>query len=185
MNVYDFDGTIFDGDSTVKFMIYLYKKRFSLWYLIKSACYGLGYKLKLVKKEKMKEAFFSFWSKFENIEELVEDYWDQHEKEIKDFYLKQRKADDLIISASPDLIIGPICKRLNVAYMASPNDHQTGKYHGHNCEGEEKVRRFYEVYPNAVIEEFYSDSYHDTPLAKIAKKAYMVKGFKIEEWKFK
>ncbi|MDD5792598.1 MAG: HAD-IB family phosphatase [Erysipelotrichaceae bacterium] len=185
MNVYDFDGTIFEGDSTVKFMCYLYKKRLSLKYLFKSAAYGLGYLLKIVNLEKMKEAFFSYWSEFDNIEELVEDYWDQNEKGIKDFYKKQMKDDDLIISASPDLIIGPICKRLNVAYMASPNDHKTGKFHGHNCVGEEKVRRFHEAYPDGIIEEFYSDSFNDTPLAKIAKKAYMVKGLKIEEWKFK
>ena len=26
MNVYDFDGTIYDGDSTVDFLIYMYRK---------------------------------------------------------------------------------------------------------------------------------------------------------------
>ena len=44
-----------------------------------------------------------------------------------------------------------------------------------NCHGEEKVRRFREVYGDAQIDEFYSDSLHDTPLAKEAKRAFLVK----------
>ena len=43
--------------------------------------------------------------------------------------------------------------------------------------------RFYEKYPNGEIEEFYSDMYCDTPLARLAKKAVMVKGEKLSPWK--
>ena len=38
---------------------------------------------------------------------------------------------------------------------------------------------------NAKIDEFYSDAYCDTPLAKEADKAFMVKGDRITDWKFK
>ena len=40
-----------------------------------------------------------------------------------------------------------------------------------------------ELYPNAEIDEFYSDLYCDTPLARLAKKAYIVKGEKLSPWK--
>ena len=49
----------------------------------------------------------------------------------------------------------------------------------------EKVRRFYEEFPDGKIDEFYSDSYSDTPLAEIAKTAYMVDGSNISQWLYK
>ena len=48
---------------------------------------------------------------------------------------------------------------------------QTGLYDGLNCHGEEKVRRMRELYPDAEIEQFYSDSLHDTPLARLARRS--------------
>ena len=38
-----------------------------------------------------------------------------------------------------------------------------------------KVKAFKERYPNAVVEEFYTDSYNDKPLMEISKKTYLVK----------
>ena len=69
--------------------------------------------------------------------------------------------------------------------MASRVDRQTGFYDGINCHGKEKVRRFYEVFPDGKIDEFYSDSYSDSPLAEIADKAFMVNGEKVTKWVFK
>lgn len=66
--------------------------------------------------------------------------------------------------------------------MASVVDKNTGTYSGINCHGEEKVRRYREVFKSKPIDEFYSDSYSDTPLAKIADKAFIVKGNKLSEW---
>lgn len=92
------------------------------------------------------------------------------------------KDTDLIISASPDFLILPICKRLNVRGIASKVNPQTGELLGPNCRGEEKVKRFNEVYPNETIDDFYSDSLSDLPLASIAHHAYLVKNQKICSW---
>ena len=73
---------------------------------------------------------------------------------------------------------------LSIWMMASVVDKKTGIYTGENCHGKEKVRRFYERYPQGKIEEFYSDSYSDTPLAKLAKRAYIVKDEEISDWVF-
>ena len=69
--------------------------------------------------------------------------------------------------------------------MASKVNPISGKYDGLNCHGKEKVRRFREKFGNAIIDEFYSDAYCDTPLAEIAVKSFMVKRDKISDWKFK
>ena len=93
--------------------------------------------------------------------------------------------DDVIISASPEFLLKPVCKRLKIKnLMASKVDMHSGKYSGVNCHGKEKVKRFYEAFPNGKIDNFYSDSYSDSPLAEIAEKAFMVDGDKVEGWIF-
>ena len=61
-------------------------------------------------------------------------------------------------------------------------DIHSGKISGENCHDEEKVRRFYEVYPDGEIDAFYSDSLADTPLASIAKHAFLVKKGIMSAW---
>ena len=46
----------------------------------------------------------------------------------------------------------------------------------------ENARRFREVYPDAGIENFYSDSHSDDPLARLAQKAWLVKGDRLLPW---
>ena len=94
----------------------------------------------------------------------------------------QQREDDVIISASPEFLLKPICIRLGISnLMASVVDKRTGMYLGINCHGEEKVRRFYKKF-NQEIDEFYSDSFSDAPLANIAKKAYLVDGDILIPW---
>ena len=47
------------------------------------------------------------------------------------------------------------------------------------------MRRLDMQYPGTVIDNFYSDSYADTPLAKLAKRAYMVDGDRVFDWIWK
>ena len=67
--------------------------------------------------------------------------------------------------------------------IASQVDPKTGLYTGINCRDEEKVRRFRERYGDAEIDDFYSDSQHDIPLAKLAKRAFLVENGDITDWK--
>ena len=67
--VYDFDGTIYDGDSTFDFLKFLISKKKSLICHIPKMClYFIKYKMKLIKKEKMKECFFEIFNKFDDID---------------------------------------------------------------------------------------------------------------------
>ena len=186
MNVYDFDNTIYDGDSSYDFVLWLYRRRLLLapYYGIKGIVSLFLYKIGLWQKEKVKEVFFSVFNSFENKEEVIKKFWDKHISRIKPFYLKKKKETDLVISASPLFIIEEVCDRLGIKCIASPVNLSDCKFKGKNCHGEEKVRRFKERYKDETIEEFYSDSYSDAPLAKLAEKAFIVKGNTIIPWKF-
>ena len=114
-----------------------------------------------------------------DVREEVERFWLTHDKNLKDWYFAQKREDDLIISASPEFLLEPLMKRLELTMIASRVVAETGVYEGLNCHGEEKVRRMRELYPETEIDGFYSDSKSDTPLAKLARSAYFVTGDEI------
>ena len=183
---YDFDKTIYNGDSTAHFILYCLKRQPSLArYAVIWGWYALLWKVLHIKnKTQFKEKLYSYFKSIKDIDDYVEDFWNKNFKNIKNWYLKQKREDDVIISASPEFLLFPAIKRLGLKHlMASRVDKKTGKYEGENCWGEEKVRRFNAQMPEAVIESFYSDSRSDTPMAKIATgKSYLVKGNNLIEW---
>ncbi len=184
MNVYDFDGTIYQGDSTFNFYLFCLKKHPKLFFNIpKQVWYITLYLFGKYDKTAYKEHFYSFLGKLENVDTDIEHFWKEQRKKIKNFYLKQQKEDDVIVSASPEFLLQPICKQLGITHLiASIIDKKTGTSIGINCHDDEKVRRFQEIYPTQRIENFYSDSLSDTPLAQTATHAYMVKKETLLKW---
>ncbi len=175
-NVYDFDKTIFDGDSTQKFYIFLLLRNPQLLaYLPKQGFYFILFLMGLITKTEFKEKFYSAFRLVNNIDREVELFWIKNIKDIKSWYYQNHKEDDIIISASPEFLLEPICRQLNIScLMASRVNKKNGTYKGLNCYGEEKVSRLRQSYPNVKINEFYSDSFSDEPLAKLARKSYFV-----------
>jgi len=177
--VYDFDGTIYDGDSTFDFIKFLINKKKSiLLHIPKMFLSLIKYKLKIIKKEAMKECFFEIFNKFKDIDELVTEFWSINEKNIKSFFKdKKTHKNDIIASASPYFLLEPIANKYKVKDLfASPVDKFTGKYNGINCHGVEKVRLINKKYKDCVIEEMYSDDANaDKPLLELANKSYLVK----------
>lgn len=183
-NVYDFDKTIYDGDSTRHFYFYLLKKQpLIMLYLPYQGFWAIFFALKLISKTSFKQRFYSCFKAVKDIDKEVEAFWDKNQTGIKQWYLDNQKDDDIIISASPEFLLAPICNKLGISNLiASRVDKKTGKYTGKNCYGDEKPLRLKENFPNAEINEFYSDSFSDQPLASLAGEAYLVLGDKLYKW---
>lgn len=183
--LYDFDGTIYDGDSSVDFFKFCLKKDKKNYKILpKLAIKFLAYKSKNITDTELKEYIFSFLENFKNIDIVVKEFWETHESKIKNFYLEKKHNQDIIISASPKFLLKPICQKLKVKdLIASDVDKTTGKFKKPNNRGEEKVKEFYKKYPKAEILEMYSDSLHDKPLLDLAKKSYFVKKNKLYDYK--
>ena len=184
MNVYDWDQTIYRQDSTANFVGWLYIHRpKTLLSIPRTVGSLILYALHVFKKIEFKENLYHMFTYVKDIDRAADEFVDSHMNHVKQFYKEQQKEDDIVISASPEFTIGRFCKRLGIKrYMATHVDPATGKHLGDNCHGAEKVRRFREKYGNAKIDNFYSDSLHDTPLAMEAEHAWLVKGDKIEPW---
>jgi len=184
MNTYDFDKTIYINDSSADFYKWCLRHYPGavIPTLPKTAVKALLYAAKKIETKELKEQVFSFLSRLENVDGLVVSFWQEKKQGIGRWYMERRRADDLVISASPEFLLAPIVKELGVSLIATPMDKKTGKIYGKNCHDVEKVRRFYEDYPGAHTEEFYSDSLTDSPMAKIADSAYLVNRGKLSPW---
>ena len=183
-NVYDFDKTIYDGDSTLNFYLFCLCRRPLILKWLPKQCYAIcRYKAGKITKTEMKDVFYTFFQSISDIQQMVELFWKKEKHKIKAWYLAQQEENDLIISASPEFLLRPICNFLNIRHLiASKVNMYTGEHDGENCYGAEKVNRFYREYPNESIGAFYSDSYSDTPLAVLAEKAYIVKKNELLDW---
>ena len=176
MNVYDFDGTIFPTDCSIGFCFWCMKKRPKMWFTFapKAIKNIILRKTGRISEYKMQREFFGYLTMVDNFDEEIERYWDKNEKKIAPWYLAQKRPDDLIISASPDCIIGPIAKRLGVNFMATEYDREFGVFTNNLMYAQEKAQYMID-HGFPVIDNFYSDSLADTPLALCAEKAHLVK----------
>jgi len=179
MNVYDFDNTIFRGDSTARFFAFCLMRHPGIARRLPAIAWEAA-RLALGRADKtgFKERLFGFLRDIPDVEKEVAAFWAENRDRLKPWYLAQRRSDDLIVSAGPEFLLAPVCPRL----IASRVDPKTGAYTGQNNDGAEKLTRFRAEYGDAPIEEFYSDSLRDAPMAGIAARAFWVKGDRREPW---
>ena len=185
MNVYDFDGTIFPTDCTIGFGFWCMNRHPKLWFTFfpKMIVTLIRRKAGQIPEYLMQRTLFSFLTLVDDFDEQIECYWDKNEKKIAPWYLAQKRPDDLIISASPDRIIEPIAKRLGVNFMATEYDREYGVFVNNMMYAKEKAKYIFD-HGFPLIENFYSDSLADTPLALCAEKAHLVtdKASTVVDW---
>lgn len=188
INLYDFDKTIYKGDSSTDFFFFALSKYPKIIKVVpKIIVSAIKYKLKLITKTEMKETIFSFLQYVDDLDSLLWSFWSSHEIYIKDFFVdNENHENDIILTASPEFLLERMLGMFGVKEtIGSRVDPKTGRFTGENCYGEEKVRRLNEKYKNYKVMEAYSDSLSDLPMLKLAKKSFIVKKYKITEKHFK
>lgn len=179
MNVFDFDGTIFRGDSTAVF---------THMCAVRCPAVTLHILRTLPKYSRMpitqwKQELFGYLRYVPEPEKLVSAIADSMDRRVYGWYREIAAPDDVVISASPLFIVQPLCEKLGIKNVCASNvDIHTGIYAGVNCSKDEKVRVFRERFGDAEIDAFYSDSLKDSPMASIARRAYLVKHGRISPW---
>ena len=185
MNIYDFDGTIYPTDCSIDFCLWCMKRHPRLWFTFfpKVLRILLQKKKGIITETTKQREFFGYLTLVDDFDEQIERYWDKNEKRIASWYLAQKRPDDLIISASPNCIIEPIANRLGVRFMATDFDREYGVFLNKMKYAKEKARYIIDQgFP--MIENIYSDSLADTPLALLAEKAHLVtnKASTVTDW---
>lgn len=184
MNVYDFDNTIYNGESSFDMFLYFIGKDRSLLKLLPKVVKAFSqYKKGNVTIEQALEKYApmieEYFAKNPDILSDTSEFWDKHMKNIKAFYSEIQQPDDLIITASPEKSMSEICKRLGIKNYLGTVIEDSGKI-SRLCMRENKVTAFLSAYPDSKINSFYTDSpENDKPLIDLAEHAYRVKGEKI------
>ena len=92
VNVYDFDDTIYDGESVFDFYVFCLRKKPGMIRYIPSMIRALvRYKMCRITAEELvlgAEKYLKlFFEKFPNPEGLISEFWDKNMKKIKKLYL--------------------------------------------------------------------------------------------------
>ena len=148
MRVFDFDNTIYDGESGMDiFLYYLKRDPKGVAKFVPKFMEGfLKYKRHLITIEEVKTEYASYikeyFQRIEDIESDFESFWDINEKNIKAFYRKIQKEDDIIVSACPYCLLSVMTNRLGVKNVISTElDAKTGEI-GEICYHNNKVKMF-------------------------------------------
>lgn len=186
VNAYDFDNTIYDGESIVDFFLFCLKKDLKLLrYLPYVVMFLIKYKLNLLSIEKISDFVEKFSNKFfENnntdYNELAQEFWKINGKKIKPEFIKKLKKGDLIITGCPDFLIGHIKEQLKTNNIICTKFNFKTKKLEFLCFKENKVKAYNKLFKDKKIKEFYTDSLADAPFMKIAEEVYFVNQNKIQ-----
>lgn len=185
MRVFDFDNTIYDGESGMDIFLYFLKKdpKGVAKYVPKFMEGFLKYKRNIITIDEVKNEYGTYLKEYlaksGNLQEEFEKFWDVNEKNVKSYYYKIKKEDDVIVSACPMCLLEIITNRLGIKNVIGTElNIETGEI-GEICYRENKVKLFREKYGDAVIDEFYTDSMSDKPMMDISETVFLVDGDKI------
>ena len=182
--VFDFDGTIYKGDSFIDFAIFCRGKSRLFFSIISNILSLIKWKTDIIDNGKAKENLFgslfrnydykSFLNSADKFTKIIES------KLNNDTYTKllnHLKSGDkvFIVTASPAEWILPWANKNNITMVIGTkleinNEVLTGRFSSANCYGKEKLRRFLEQEP--IRDEYelycYGDSKGDKELMEIS-----------------
>lgn len=184
MNAYDFDNTIYDGESIFDFFKYGLKKDPPLILHFPKVFLSLiKYKLNLLSIDKLnkvsEEVIKSFLKRHNEIDELAKGFWHRNSKKLKPKFLNMLKEDDIIITGCPNFLLDCIKDKLKTKNIISTEFNLETKKIEFICFGKNKVKAFNKKYKGVKINNFYTDSLTDIPFMSCADQVYLVKKNKI------
>ena len=183
IDVYDFDHTLFEGETSLAFFFYTLKKR--PWILFFMPVLLLSGILLLLFPNDLTigKRFFLLPLKWVGAFHMIPDFW----KEMKLqgrlapwFHPTENDVPVVICSASPGFLLSPLfVDDLAVAAVLATEVEPSGLHFlTPNTRGPEKVRRLKEAFPEAQIRIAASDSEgHDGPLLQLASVPLLVRHF--------
>ncbi|WP_028519296.1 haloacid dehalogenase-like hydrolase [Ruminococcus flavefaciens] len=180
MKVFDFDNTLYHGESAVDLALYMIKNNKKvILHLPKIFINLIKYKLCLVNKRKMVDAINDFLQNVlsgkDELMDSIEGFWDKNRFKLDRKMLNRIQNDDIIITAGPDFLINGIRNLINTDHIISSRiDTNKMKVKYLNF-GSNKVNGYMSLYGDKRIDCFYTDSYNDKALMDISDKVFIVK----------
>lgn len=182
IDVFDFDGTIYDGDSTVDFLRFAFSRRplLLLCAVPPVVLSGLSAAAGRFSLTRFKSALFSALAGRLDLREEGRRFWESERTRARlgAWFLERPRALPVVIaSASPDFELEPAAELLGADLLVCTRcDPDTGRLIGENCKSGEKIRRIGEALGEYAVRAMYTDDAKaDAPLLRLAKERYIVR----------
>ena len=184
--VFDFDGTLYKGDSFVDFCKFYYlKKPWRLWFFFVQLGGFLFWKLGLLSSTQFKSLFiqYLFWDSEMEIKRMCQLFWERprnfNETVIERLVFYQKEGYTILVaSASPKLLIEIACLKLHVKHVVGTELIPYKKRHvvTKNCRGPEKLIQVKRAFPEHHLAVAYSDNKDDMELLRQSEQGFLVLG---------
>ncbi len=189
---FDFDGTITTKDTLLEFIRFSKGKAAFYAAFALNSPWLVAYKLKLIPNQTAKEKVLSFLYKNMPLDDFLAKCNEFAATELPALIrpkaipeiktLQEKGFDVVIVSASPEPWIAPWAARIGANLLGTRLETReykgriclTGKIDGHNCYGEEKVRRIRAVYDLSGHTEIYAygDTSGDKPMLALGTASF-------------
>ncbi len=171
-DLYDFDKTVFNGESGSEFWLFCLKRHPSIIRFIPKQAFGLfgHYVFHKISKKRSKELFYSYLKAID-AEKEAELFWQKKAVKMNDWFKPlEHDVKTVVCSASPVFQIKPICDKLGVDLLvATKMNPLTGLIDGENCKNTEKVRRLEKEAADYEFRDVYTDNLtSDRPILELA-----------------
>ena len=187
--LFDFDGTLCLKDSFTQFIFYALPKR----RIIKGGCRSLpwiaAYYAGIYPAHKMRprlfKAMFAHFPK-QKLDQLAQHYSQHLFRQLNPELLlqlrrHQQQGDQIVlVSASVDVYLKPLCQALNIELLCSTtvstHENYTGQYLSADCSGEQKRQRILSQYQPQNYRKIYAygNSHEDLAMLALADYPFMV-----------
>lgn len=188
MKVFDFDNTIYHGESSVDFSLFMIRKNRRIILYLPVIFFNLiKYKLCLVDKKRLEATINNFLKVMikdkEETFNTIAEFWEENVCKLNRRMLALIKKNDVIITASPRFLIEGIQERLNTRNLicteVDPDKRELICFNF----GETKLRRFRRLYGDKRIDCLFTDSYNDRAIMDISERVYFVRKGRIKRLK--
>ena len=188
IKVFDFDNTIYKGESSIDFALFMMRSNKRVILYLPSIFWNLlRYKLCIVDREKLQAAItdavkFIVRDK-EEVLRLADSFWKKHVRKLDKRMLDSISADDVIVTASPSFLISAAGNRLKTKNIIGSVLDLDKKEVAYLNFGENKVKKYRELYGTESIGCFYTDSFNDKKMMDISDRVFLVKNGKLRRIK--
>lgn len=187
--LFDFDGTLYPHDSFTGFIFYALRKRHIVKRGLQILPWIQAYYLNLYPAHRMRPKLYASMFKESNAEEILQLAQEYAATLITKLdpalfnQLKQHQQLDhnvVLVSASVDLYLKPVCRYLNIDLICSEVEikagRMTGFYQTSDCSNEQKKIRILEKYNLENYAEIYAygNSEEDEEMLSLANYPYLV-----------
>ncbi|MCH7335965.1 HAD-IB family hydrolase [Acinetobacter sp. NIPH 2699] len=187
--LFDFDGTLYPKDSFTGFIFFTLPKQHIVTRGLKILPWVLAYYLGLYPAHAMRPRLFQ--SMFKGVaadlpQRLAQTYAQKIIKELdqdllQQLYLHQQRGDHVVlVSASVDLYLAPICEFLNIELICTQTEIKngvlSGNYNSKDCSCEQKKLRVMQEYNLDHYQQIYAygNSHEDLEMFSLTDQYYMV-----------